>query len=43
MYHLIYHLYIFLSSQIEQFSLLEQPETILLLDENLPAGAKEPI
>ena len=40
MKHLIYHIYIFLSPQTEQFSLLEQPKTILL-DENLHAGAKE--
>lgn len=40
MKHLIYHIYIFLSPQTEQFSLLEQPK-IILLDENLRAGAKE--
>jgi len=41
MKHLIYHIYTFLSPQTEQFSQLEQPKTIILLDENLPPGAKE--
>lgn len=43
MNHLFHHIYILLSSQIEKLSLLKQPETILILDENLCSRAKKPI